>query len=442
MMTANLTCLILAAGRGTRMKTALPKPLHQVANRPMVSYAVKAAEGLKPEKIVVVIGPGMDQLADTVAPHSTALQAEAKGTGHAVQAGMNGLGPKGDVLVLFGDTPLVTTATLTKLIERRAAGDNPAVVVSGMTPANNTGYGRLIVENGQLAGIVEEKDADEAQKQIRLCNGGIMLFDGALLPELLAGLSNQNAKGEYYLTDTIALARRKGRTCAHVEIADEDVLGVNSRAELAVVEKVMQKRLRKQVMDNGVTLVDPDTVYLSADTTYGIDVVIGPNVVIGNGVSLGDNVEIKPFTHIEEARIASNVKVGPFARLRGGVQLAENAYVGNFVELKNSKMGEGAKAGHLAYLGDATVGANANIGAGTITCNYNGFTKSKTEIGAGAFIGSNTALVAPVKIGADALIGAGSVITSDVPADALALERSPQKMAPSHGMATRRRERQ
>ncbi len=442
MTTNDLTCLILAAGRGTRMKTAIPKPLHLVAGLPMVKYAVMAAESLKPERIVVVIGPGMEKLADTVAPHATALQAEPKGTGHAVQAGMNGLNPKGDVLVLFGDTPLITPATLTKLIERRKAGDNPAVVVSGMTPANNTGYGRLIIEGGQLVGIVEEKDADEAQRAIFLCNGGIMLFDGKLLPELLSGLSNQNAKGEIYLTDTIAGARRKGHVCAHVEIADEDVLGVNSRAELAAVEKVMQKRLRKLAMDNGVTLTDPDTVYLSADTTYGIDVTIGPNVFIGTGVSLGDNVDIRSFCHIEQSKIGSNVHLGPFARLRAGVQISDSAHIGNFVELKNTKMGEGAKAGHLAYLGDATIGANANIGAGTITCNYNGFTKSKTEIGAGAFIGSNTSLVAPIKIGADALIGAGSVITSDVPADALALERNPQKMAPNHGMATRRRERQ
>lgn len=442
MTTHNLTCLILAAGRGTRMKTAIPKPLHKVAGLPMVTYAVKAAEALKPENIVVVIGPGMEAMQDAVKPHAIALQAEPKGTGDAVKAGMQGLSPRGDVLVLFGDTPLLTQATLERLVSRRAAGDNPAVVVSGMTPANNTGYGRLLVEGGTLIGIVEEKDADEAQKQIRLCNGGIMLFDGKLLPELLAGLSNQNAKGEYYLTDTIALARRKGHVCAHVEISDEDVLGVNSRAELAAVEQVMQKRLRKKAMENGVTLIDPDTVYLSADTAYGIDVTIGPNVFIGQGVSVADNVTIKPFSHIEQSSIGANVSVGPFARLRGGVEIADGAYVGNFVELKGSKMAEGAKAGHFAYLGDAVIGQHANIGAGTITCNYDGFGKHKTEIGAGAFIGSNTSLVAPVKVGRDALVGAGSVITSDVPADALALERSPQKMAPNRGMATRRRERQ
>lgn len=442
MTTNTLTCLILAAGRGTRMKTAIPKPLHQVAGMPMVKYAIAAAEALKPERIVVVIGPGMDKLADTVAPHATALQAEPKGTGHAVQAGLNGLAPKGDVLVLFGDTPLVTPATLEKLVARRKQSDSPAVVVSGMTPANNTGYGRLIIEDGQLAGIVEEKDADDAQRAIRLCNGGIMLFDGKLLPELLAGLSNQNAKGELYLTDTIAAACRKGHVCAHVEIADEDVLGVNSRSELAAVEQVMQKRLRKKAMDNGVTLIDPDTVYMCADTKFGMDIVIGPNVFFGPAVSIADNVEIRSFCHIEGGKIEDGAIIGPFARIRPNSVVGSRANIGNFVELKNTLVGEGVKAKHHSYLGDATIGKHTNIGAGTICCDYDGFTKTRTEIGTGAFIGANSALVAPVKIGNDALVGAGSVITSDVPADALALERSPQKMAPNHGMATRRRERQ
>lgn len=442
MTNSNLSCLILAAGRGTRMKSALPKPLHKVANLPMVQHAIRAAEGVQPAAISVVIGPGMEAMADVVKPYATALQAEALGTGHAVKAGLQGQQPVGDVLVLFGDTPLVTTATLSRLIERRKAADNPAVVVSGMLPPSPTGYGRLIVEGSQLAGIVEEREADAEQKAIRLCNGGIMLFDGVVLPQLLAGLSNQNAKGEYYLTDTVALAQRMGRSCAYVEIDYTDVQGVNSRAELAAAEEAMQHRLRAQAMESGVTMIDPDTVYLSADTRFGMDVTIGPNVVFGPGVSVGDNVEIRAFCHLEGTAISSGCIIGPFARLRPGNSLAEGVHIGSYVELKNTQMGPGAKANHLAYLGDAKVGAHANIGAGTITANYDGFAKHKTEVGAGTFIGSNTVLVAPVKVGADALVGAGSVITSDVPADALALERSPQKMAPNRGMATRRRERQ
>lgn len=416
--------------------------MHKVAGQAMLSYAIKAAETVNPDRIIVVVGPGMEAMSDIIKPHGSAVQLEAKGTGDAVKAGLQGIEPKGNVLVMFGDTPLVTPFTLRKLLERKLMGDNPAIIVSGMTPPNPTGYGRLIVQGGTLIGIVEEKEATGQQKQITLCNGGIMLFDGKLLPDLLAGLSNENSKGEYYLTDTIALARSKGHVCAHVEIANEDVLGVNSRTELAAVEAVMQKRLRKQAMDGGVTLTDPDTVFLSADTRLGMDVTIGPNVFIGPGVTVGNNVEIRSFCHIEQTTIGAHVSVGPFARLRGGSEVQDGAHIGNFVELKGTSFGAGAKAGHLTYLGDASVGANVNIGAGTITCNYNGFTKSRTEIGAGAFIGSNTSLVAPIKIGADALVGAGSVITSEVPADALALERNPQKMAPNRGMASRRRERQ
>jgi bifunctional UDP-N-acetylglucosamine pyrophosphorylase/glucosamine-1-phosphate N-acetyltransferase len=438
----SLSCLILAAGKGVRMKSALPKPLHQVAGRPMVSYCVAAAEALQPARIVVVIGPGMEAMADAVQPHGTALQPEAKGTGHAVQSGMAALAASDEVLVLFGDTPLVTAATLQKLRDRRTAGDNPAVVVSGMTPPSATGYGRLLVEGGSLMGIVEERDASEAQRSIKLCNGGIMLFDGHLLPQLLKGLSNNNAKGEYYLTDTIALARKAGHACAHVEIPCEEVMGVNSRVELAAVEAVMQQRLRKAVMDGGATLQDPNSVYLSHDTQLGRDVTIEPHVYFGPGVSVADGVTIRAFSHLEGVSIGKGAIIGPFARLRPGTTLSEGVHIGNFVELKKAEVAAGAKINHLSYIGDAVVGAHANIGAGTITCNYDGFGKYRTEIGAGAFIGSNTALVAPVKIGPEALVGAGSVITSDVPADALALERSPQKVAAQRGMATRRKERQ
>lgn len=440
MMTNTLTCIVLAAGMGTRMKSALPKPLHKVAGRPMVLYPIAAAEALTPQQIVVVIGAGMEALATAVAPHQTAVQAVPKGTGDAVRAGLAACAPpQGDVLVLYGDTPLVTAQTLQKLIERRQVGDNPAVVVSGMTPPNPTGYGRLIVEGGNLLSIVEEKDATPAQKAITLCNGGIMLFDGVLLPALLDGLTPNNAKGEYYLTDTIEIARAKGHVCAHVEIDCEDVAGVNTRSELAGVELAMQNRLRAAAMANGATLIDPASVWFSWDTKLGQDVTVGPQVVFAPDVEIADGVEIRPFCHLDGVRVAANAIVGPYARLRPGTVIGEGCHIGNFVEIKNTMLEAGAKANHLTYLGDATVGAHANIGAGTITCNYDGFNKFKTEIGRGAFIGSNVALVAPVKIGDDALIAAGSVITADVSSDALAIERSPQKFAANHGMATRRK---
>ncbi len=442
-MTTNLSCIVLAAGMGTRMKSSLAKPLHKVAGRPMVLHTLAAAEKLNPQQMVVVIGQGMDALAEVVAPHRTAVQAMPKGTGDAVRAGLSACADfKGDVLVLFGDTPLVSCETLQKLIGRRLAGDNPAVVVSGMTPPSPIGYGRLMIEGGNLLSIIEEKDANEGQKKITLCNGGIMLFDGALLPKLLAGITSNNAKGEFYLTDTIAVARQLGHVCAHVEIDYEDVLGVNTRADLAAVELIMQKRLRAQAMTNGATLTDPATVWLSWDTKLGQDVVIGPNVVFGPGVTVANNVEIRAFCHLEGATVGEGASIGPYARLRPGSKIGAGCHVGNFVELKNTVMDEGAKANHLTYLGDATIGKNANIGAGNITCNYDGFGKYKTEIGAGSFIGSNTALVAPVCIGEDALIAAGSVITADVSADALAFERSPQKVAANRGMATRRKEHQ
>ncbi len=442
-MTTNLSCIVLAAGMGTRMKSSLAKPLHKVAGRPMVLHTLAAGEKLDPQQVIVVIGPDMAALAEVVAPHRTAVQAVPKGTGDAVRAGLSACaGLKGDVLVLFGDTPLVSCETLQKLIERRLAGDNPAVVVSGMTPPSPTGYGRLMIEGGNLLSIVEEKDANEGQKKITLCNGGIMLFDGALLPKLLAGITSNNAKGEFYLTDTIAVARQLGHVCAHVEIDYEDVMGVNTRADLAAVELIMQKRLRVKALANGATLTDPSTVWFSWDTVLGQDVVIGPNVVFGPGVTVADSVEILAFCHLEGATVGEGARIGPYARLRPGSKIGAGCHVGNFVELKNTVMDAGAKANHLTYLGDASVGKGANIGAGTITCNYDGFGKYKTEIGAGAFIGSNAALVAPVSIGNDALIAAGSVITADVSADALAFERSPQKVAANRGMATRRKKEQ
>lgn len=441
MTTSSLTCLILAAGLGTRMRTALPKPLHPVAGRPMILHALEAVSPLNPARCVVVIGPGMESLAQTVAPCPVAIQSAPKGTGDAVRAGYGTGDTSADVLVLYGDTPLVSTATLQALLARRRAPDNPAVVVSGMTPPNPTGYGRLVVNGEVLQAIVEEKDATPDQKKLTLCNGGIMVFDGALLPDLLASLTTANAKGEYYLTDTVAAARARGRMCAYVEIPHTDVLGVNTRAELATVEALMQQRLRAQALANGATLQDPATTYLSWDTVLGQDVTVEPSVFFGPGVRVENHVTIRAFSHLEGVTLGEGAVVGPFARLRPGTQVGEGAHVGNFVELKNTTLEPGAKANHLTYLGDAHVGAGANIGAGTITCNYDGFTKSRTTIGAGAFIGSNAALVAPVTIGPDALVAAGSVITADVSPDTLAITRAPPAHTPACGMATRRKER-
>ncbi len=419
----------------------MPKPLHPVAGRPMILHALDAVAPLSPARCVVVIGPEMEALAQAVAPCPVAVQAVPRGTGDAVRAGYGAGDDSTDVLVLYGDTPLVSSATLQAMLERRRRPDNPAVVVSGMTPPVPTGYGRLVVENDQLQAIVEEKDASPLQRDIRLCNGGIMVFDGALLPELLTSLTTANAKGEYYLTDTIAAARARGRICAYVDIPHEDVLGVNTRAELAAVEALMQRRLRARAQENGATLQDPETTYFAWDTVLGQDVTVEPSVFFGPGVRVGDNVTIRAFSHLDGVTVEPGAVVGPFARLRPGSRVGEGCHVGNFVELKNTTLDAGAKANHLTYLGDAHVGAGANIGAGTITCNYDGFTKARTTIGAGAFIGSNAALVAPVTIGQDALVAAGSVITADVSADTLALTRAAQAHTPARGMATRRKDR-
>ncbi|MBK1664465.1 UDP-N-acetylglucosamine diphosphorylase/glucosamine-1-phosphate N-acetyltransferase [Rhodospirillum rubrum] len=423
--------VILAAGQGTRMKSALPKVLHPLAGRPMVAHLIHALGAVAPSRTVVVIGPGMESVADRVAPLPTVLQAERLGTAHAVaQAGEALAGFDGTVLILYGDTPLITPETLTRMVEARLAAEDPAVVVLGFRPADPLQYGRLICSPAGLEAIVEYKDATADQRAIGLCNSGVMAVDGRVLFALLAAVGNDNAKGEYYLTDIVALARRMGRACAVVEGAAEELLGVNSRSELAAAEAVIQGRLREKAMEGGATLTAPETVFFSADTRLGRDVSIGPFVTFGPGVEIGDGVEIKGFCHIEGARVAAKATLGPYARLRPGAAIAEGAHVGNFVEIKNSAVEQGAKVNHLTYIGDARVGARANIGAGTITCNYDGFGKYHTDIGEGAFIGSNTALVAPVSIGAGAIIGAGSTIARDVEADALALTRGPHEVRP------------
>jgi bifunctional UDP-N-acetylglucosamine pyrophosphorylase/glucosamine-1-phosphate N-acetyltransferase len=419
--------LILAAGQGTRMKSALPKVLHAVANRPMIGHAVAAAEALKPERVIAVIGPGMESVAQAIAPIPTVVQALQRGTGDAVRAAREALdGFAGDVLVLYGDTPLTMPETLGKLLAARQRAD-AAVAVIGMRPDEPGAYGRLVLgKDGTLEAIVEAKDASEAQRKIALCNSGVMAIDGKHLWPLLDAVGNSNAKHEYYLTDIVAIARSRGLACAAIEAPFEEMMGVNSRAELAAAEAVMQRRLRARHMNEGVTFTAPETVFLSADTKLGRDCVVGPFVVFGPEVSIGEGVAIPAFCHVAGAKVGDRAILGPFARLRPGAELADDVHVGNFVEVKNSKLASGVKANHLAYLGDASVGAGTNIGAGTITCNYDGVDKHVTEIGKDVFVGTNSSLVAPVKIGDGAMIGAGSVITEDVPADALALGRGRQ----------------
>ncbi|HKF63368.1 MAG TPA: bifunctional UDP-N-acetylglucosamine diphosphorylase/glucosamine-1-phosphate N-acetyltransferase GlmU [Dongiaceae bacterium] len=420
--------IILAAGKGTRMKSHLPKVLHPIAGRPMIGHVLDSLAPLGCAPIVVVVGPGMEAVSKAVAPNRTALQTEQLGTGHAVLAAKAALGQReGDVLVLYGDTPFISTRTFEALLARRRAEDRPAAVVLGMRPDDPTGYGRLLVDGkGRLEAIVEHRDATAEQRRIGLCNSGVMAVDGALIWDLLGEVGNDNAKGEYYLTDIVALARQRGRVSAAVEAPAEELLGINSRAELAAAEALLQDKLRARAMEGGATLIDPASVWFSFDTRLGRDVVIGPHVVFGPGVEVADGVDIRSFSHIEGARIETGAVIGPFARLRPGSVIGAKAHVGNFVETKNATLAAGAKANHLTYLGDARVGEGTNIGAGTITCNYDGFGKYQTVIGAGAFIGSNSALVAPVTVGDGAIVAAGSVITQDVAADALAVGRGRQ----------------
>ena len=440
MAETRFAAVVLAAGKGTRMKTDLPKVLHKLAGRPMINHVFANLAPLSCERIVVVIGPGMEGIAAAVAPHATAVQSEPLGTGHAVLAARAALqGFTGDVLVVFGDCPFISSATIGGMVARRRAADDPAVVVLGMRPADPAQYGRLIVgADRMLDAIVEYRDASAEQRAITLCNSGVMAIDGKRLFALLDRVGNANAKGEYYLTDIVAIARADGAACAVVEAPADELIGINSRAELAAAEAILQNRLRAQAMENGATLIDPQTVFFSFDTRLGRDVVVGPNVVFGPGVEVADGVEIKAFCHLEGARVAAGAAIGPFARLRPGTVVGERARIGNFVEAKNANLGPGAKANHLTYLGDAVVGAGANVGAGTITANYDGFNKHKTEIGADASIGSNSVLVAPVKVGRGAIVGAGSVITQSVSADALALARGRQIEKP--GWAAKFRE--
>jgi bifunctional UDP-N-acetylglucosamine pyrophosphorylase/glucosamine-1-phosphate N-acetyltransferase len=429
---SRIAAVVLAAGMGTRMKSALPKVMHAIAGRPMIGHVLANLAPLAASRVVVVVAPGMTSVAEAVAPHVTAIQDKQLGTGHAVLASRAALGGgSDDLLILYGDTPLISTATLQRLIERRRAADKPAVVVLGMRPADNGEYGRLIIDaKGNLEAIVEHREASAEQRAIGLCNSGVMAVDGRRIWELLADVGNKNSKGEYFLTDVVAIARSKGLAAAAVEAPADELIGINSRAELAAAEAAMQIRLRAHAMAEGATLTDPATVWFSHDTRLGRDVVVGPNVVFGPRVEVGDGVEIRAFCHLDGTRVEKDAIIGPFARLRPGSVIGVGAHIGNFVETKNTRIAAGAKANHLSYIGDATVGERANVGAGTITCNYDGFGKYETVIGAGAFIGSNSALCAPVTIGEGAFVAAGSVITRDVTAGALAIARSQQVEKP------------
>jgi bifunctional UDP-N-acetylglucosamine pyrophosphorylase/glucosamine-1-phosphate N-acetyltransferase len=436
MADSKAAAVVLAAGKGTRMKSALPKVLHPIAGRSMIGHVVASLQPLDCARVAVVVAPGMAAVKEAVTPYPVAIQEQQLGTAHAVLAAKGALGEEiDDLLILYGDTPLISTATLQRLLDRRRASDRPAAVVLGMRPADPAEYGRLVTDgDGRLEAIIEASDADAEQRRIGLCNSGVMAVDGRRIWDLLARVGNSNAKGEYYLTDIVALARRDGRACAVVEAPAEELLGINSRAELAAAEAATQARLRARAMADGATLIDPRSVWLSVDTRLGRDVVIGPNVFFGPGVEVADEVEIRAFCHLEGARIEKGAVIGPFARLRPGSVIGASAHIGNFVETKNATLGERAKANHLTYLGDVTVGARANVGAGTITCNYDGFFKHETVIGDDAFIGSNSALCAPVTVGDGAFVAAGSVITRDVPANSLAIARGQQTEKP--GWAT------
>jgi bifunctional UDP-N-acetylglucosamine pyrophosphorylase/glucosamine-1-phosphate N-acetyltransferase len=436
--------VILAAGQGTRMRSDTHKVLHPVAGRPMLEHLLDTVDRLGADRRIVVVGKGREQVEAALAGHDAliAVQEEQKGTGHAVQQAEGALdGFDGTVIILYGDTPFVAADTLDAMRDRLEGPDQPGVVVLASSPADPGAYGRVILgDKDRIARMVEYKDANPAERAVRLCNSGMMAVRSGDLFRWLGQVGNANAAGEYYLPDVVMVAAAEGRHSVAIECDPWQTAGVNSRAELAALERDWQARRRLRALEEGATLIDPDSVWFSYDTALGRDVTLEPHVVFGPGVRVADDAVIRAFSHIEGASIGEGCEVGPFARLRPGAVLERRAKVGNFVEVKKARLGEGAKANHLSYIGDADVGAKANIGAGTITCNYDGFFKYKTVIGEGAFIGSNSALVAPVSVGRGAVVGAGSVVTRDVEADALGVTRAEQKGLA--GWAARFRERQ
>ena len=435
--------VILAAGQGTRMRSDTHKVLHPIASRPLLLHLLDSVDALGAEKRVVVVGKGREQVEAAIAGRGVtiAVQAEQKGTGHAVQQAESALaGYDGPVIILYGDTPFVEADTLRRMIDRLNGDGRPGIVVLASTPPDPLKYGRIILGEGDhIAKMVEFKDASDEERAVRLCNSGMMAVRAKDLFRWLSQIGNDNAAGEYYLPDIVNIAAAEDRDAVVIEGDPYETAGVNSRAELAHLELEWQRRRREQVLDEGATLIDPESVWFAYDTKLGRDVTVEPHVVFGPGVQVADGATIHAFSHIEGAIIGAKASIGPFARIRPGTRLAEKTKVGNFVELKKADIAGGAKVNHLSYVGDASVGAGANIGAGTITCNYDGFGKYQTVIGEGAFIGSNTALVAPVVVGDGAIVGAGSVITRDVEPDSLAVERSEQKGI--SGWARRFRER-
>jgi bifunctional UDP-N-acetylglucosamine pyrophosphorylase/glucosamine-1-phosphate N-acetyltransferase len=433
--------VVLAAGEGTRMRSSLPKVLHPVAGQSLLSHVLDAAPHGAGASLAVVVGPDHKAVADEVArirpDAATFIQRERLGTAHAVLAARDAIARGADdLLIAFGDTPLISSETFERM--RAPLKNGAALAVLGFHAADPTGYGRLVVEGSRLTAIREQADASPAERKITLCNAGVMAFDGRKALAIIEKIGNANSKGEYYLTDAVGIVRDLGLEAVVIETSEDEVRGINTKAQLAEAEAVMQARLRKAALDAGVTIIAPETVHLAADTTFGSDVTIEPFVVIGPGVSIANGAVIHSFSHIVRAAIGKNASVGPYARLRPGASLGDGVKIGNFVEIKAATLEAGAKVNHLSYVGDAHVGANANLGAGTVTCNYDGYSKHRTTIGKGAFVGTNSSLVAPVTIGNGAYIGSGSVITKDVPDDAMAVERSQQTIR--EGGAARYRE--
>ena len=427
-MIQNSASIILAAGKGTRMKSSLPKVLHQIAGQPMIHHVTTACQDAGIADMHIIIGPDMDSLASAVTPHKTHTQKEQLGTGDAVKAAKDALHNfEGYIFILYGDVPFIHPETLENLYN---AATKTGMAILGFEAANPHGYGRLITSGTTVTEIVEEKDCTDAQRLVTLCNAGGYCVDGRRLFAWLDQLSDDNAQKEYYLTDIVSIAAKEGVKCAYAIAEEAEVMGINSRAQLAIAEKTLQSKLRTQAMANGVTMIDPDTVYLSTDTAFGQDVIIEPNVFFGTGVRIGSNTHIHAFSHIEGAEIGDHSSVGPFARIRPQSKIGNHATVGNFIEVNRSEFKDGSKSKHLSYIGDAVIGEKANIGAGTVIANYDGFNKNDTTVGVGAFIGSNSTLIAPLTIGDGAIIAGGSVITQNVATDAMAIARPDTTIKP------------
>lgn len=433
--------MILAAGVGSRMKSRYPKVMQKVAGKPMLRWLIDTLEPLGPKKIVVVVGPDMPEVEALASPHTCVHQTERLGTGHAAQQALPELeGFDGDVFLMVGDMPLVTGETLLAIRDLKNNHPRPSLVAVGMRPEDPLRYGRIIVDkHNRLEKIVEYKDASESERSVKLCNAGLYCVDNAGLKEWLPRLGNQNASGEYYLTDIVDIARRDDKPCACYEAHPDEVQAANSRAELATLETIAQKRLRTDLLANGVQMIAPETVFLSHDTKIGADTVLEPYQIFGEGVTVGAGVSVKGFCHLEDCTIGDEAEIGPYARIRGGSEIGLRARVGNFVEVKASRFAERATVKHLSYIGDGELGEYSNIGAGTVTCNYDGYSKHKTQVADNVSVGGNCTLVAPVTVGMGAYVAAGSVITDDIPKDALAFGRARQEVKRERAVKLRER---